>query len=65
MKSKPMYIIKDWAGNKPCGDMTFKEFDDAWDHISSMLEKQYGIPSSEDQEKMFEDAMGEFEVEEV
>lgn len=61
---KTQYIIKDWAGNKPFGEMTFKDFEDAWDFISASLERRYGIPSSEAEEKMFDDAMGEYHVEE-
>lgn len=65
MKQRPQYIIRDWAGNKPFGEKTFKDFDDAWDCIYRAIEQRYGIPCSDEQEKAFDVECGEYYVEEL
>lgn len=63
--NRPKYIIKDWAGNKPFGDMIFTDFEDACSYLYGKIEQRYGIPQNEEQERMFELECGEYSVEEV
>jgi len=45
--NKTMWIIKDWAGNKPFPDKKFKTFQDAWEFI-------YGkFPDEEDWQEFY------------
>lgn len=62
---KPLYIILDWAGNKPFGEKTFRDFEDAWDFLYGSLEKRLGIPQNEAQEQAFEEELEGFHVEEL
>ena len=61
---KPQYIIKDWVGNKPFGEKTFSDFEDAWSHVYSFVDRRYGIPQNEDQEKHIDEIINEYHVEE-
>lgn len=62
---KPQYMIKDWAGNLPFGEVRFSDFEDAWSYIYSWAEQRYGIPQSEDHERQFDSILGEYRVEEA
>ena len=62
---KVQYIIYDWAGNKPFGDKTFNDFEDAWSYIYASCEQRYGVPQNEQQENELDQILGEFSVEQL